>query len=132
MSQDLVKFSVSDLSASVPEGLTIEWRGREFASGPLTVELAPDGGGEHSHGVLDYGKRRARAEFYVQVGFPRFAEELEQLEVDRELTRPVRAVIRSEGAILDDHSFVLSGACDIQPHALLPREKTAASVLPGQ
>ena len=68
----------------------------------------------------------------MQVTFPRFAEELEELGVDVELTRPVRAVLRSEGAILDDHSFVLSGTCDIEPHALLPREKTRAAVLPGQ
>jgi hypothetical protein len=132
MSQDLVKFVVTDLSASVPEGVTLEWRGREFASGPLTVELAAEGGSERSQGELDYGSRRAHVEFHVQVGFPRFAEELDGLGVEAELTRPVRAVLRSEGVILDDHSFVLSGACDIKPHALLPREETAASVLPGQ
>ena len=132
MSQDLLRFRVSNLTASVPEGLTIQWRGREFASGPLTVELAQDGEHGSSHGMLDYGRRRAHAEFHVQLTFPQFAEVLEGLGVDVELTRPVRAVLRSEGAILDDHSFVLSGACAIHPHALLPPGKTAATVLPGQ
>lgn len=132
MSQDLLRFYVSNLSASAPEGLTIRWRGREFASGPLTVELDQEGDHGGSHGVLDYGRRRAHAEFHVQLAFPHFAEVLEGLGVDGELTRPVRAVLRSEGAILDDHSFVLSGACVIHPHALLPREKTGATVLPGQ
>jgi hypothetical protein len=131
MSHDLVRFHVSNLTASVPEGLTIHWRGREFASGPLTVELDQEGYHGSSHGVLDYSRRRAQAEFHVQLMFPQFAEELGGLGVDVELTRPVRAVLRSEGAILDDHSFNLSGACDIHPHALLPRGKTAATVLPG-
>jgi hypothetical protein len=132
MSQDLMQFHVSNLIATVPEGLMIHWRGREFASGPLTVELDQDADPGRSHGVLDYDRRRACAEFHVQVTFPQFASMLEELSVDAELTRPGRAVLRSEGAILEDHSFVLSGACDIHPHALLPREKTAATVLPGQ
>ena len=55
MSQDLLRFYVSNLSASAPEGLTIRWRGREFASGPLTVELDQEGDHGRSHGVLDYG-----------------------------------------------------------------------------
>jgi hypothetical protein len=132
MSRDLMQFHVSNLAASVPEGLTLQWRGREFASGPLAVELDQDADPGRSRGVLDYDRRRACAEFHVQVTFPQFAAMLEELGVDAELTRPVRGVLRSEGAILDDHSFVLSGACDIHPHALLPREKTAATVLPGQ
>jgi hypothetical protein len=132
MADDVLKFRVSNLTATVPGGLTVQWRGREFASGPLTVELDQARDPDSSHGVLDYGTRRADAEFHVKVTFPQFAETLEELGVDEELTRPVRAVLRSEGAILEDHSFVLSGACDIQPHALLPREKTAATVLPGQ
>jgi hypothetical protein len=132
MSQDVFRFRVSNLAATVPEGLMIRWRGREFASGPLSIELDHDGDRGGSHGVLDYGRRRAKAEFRVQLRFPQFAELLEQLGVDAELTRPVRAVLRSEGEILDDHSFVLSGSCDVHPHGLLPREKTAATVLPGQ
>jgi hypothetical protein len=132
MAQETLQFRVSNLTASAPEGVMLQWRGREFASGPLAVELDADGDPGSSHGVLDYGRRRASAEFHVQVTFPRFADMLEGLGVDVELTRPVRAVLRSEGAILDDHSFVFSGACDIHPHALLPREKTAATVLPGQ
>lgn len=132
MSHEVLRFHVSNLTATVPEGLRIHWQGREFASGPLTVELDQDGDHGSSHGVLDYGCRRAQAEFHVQLMFPQFAEELDGLGVDVELTRPVRAVLRSEGAILDDHSFVLSGACAIHPHALLPRGETAATVLPGQ
>ncbi len=132
MSQDRIPFHVSNLTASVPEGLTLQWRGREFASGPLLVELDQDADPGTSHGVLDYDRRRACAEFHVRVAFPQFGAMLEALGVDVELTRPVRAILRSEGAILEDHSFVLSGACDLHPHALLPPEKTVATVLPGQ
>ena len=82
--------------------------------------------------MLDYASRRARAQFHVRLSFPQFAETLGDLGVDPALTRPVRAVLRSEGDILEDHSFVLSGVCDLEPHGLLPRETTTAAVLPGQ
>jgi hypothetical protein len=127
-----VRFRVTHLSATVPEGVPITWRGREFASGPLAVELIDGPGGRANRGVLDYASRRARAEFHVRVSFPEFAELLESLGVDASLTRPVEAVLHSEGDILEDHSFALSGACDLQPHALLPAETTTAGVLPGR
>ena len=40
MDEDLLRFTVTRLHATVPEGVPITWRGREFASGPLTIELA--------------------------------------------------------------------------------------------
>ena len=132
MGKDLLKFNVTRLAATVLEGVPITWRGREFASGPLTIELAPPEDGAASGGMLDYASRRARAEFHVRLSFPQFAETLGDLGVDPALTRPVQAVLRSEGDILEDHSFVLSGACDLKPHGLLPRETTTAAVLPGQ
>ena len=44
MSDDLLRFTVTRLSATVPEGVPITWRGRELASGPLTIELPRDDG----------------------------------------------------------------------------------------
>jgi hypothetical protein len=133
MGTDLLRFTVTRLSATVPEGVPITWRGREFTSGPLTIELAAlDEGTAANQGVLDYASRRARAEFHVQLSFPQFAEVLGDLGVDPALSKPVHAVLRSDGDILDDHSFVLSGTCDLEPHGLLPRETTRAVVLPGQ
>src|SRR5262249_47632611 len=128
MHQDLLKFQVTKLSASAPEGVPVEWQGKEFSSGPLTIDLDENGG---SRGSLDYARRQARAEFHVRLKFPEFADLLESLGVDPKLTQPVRAVLHSEGAILEDHSFALSGRCDLDPHGMLPRDETAASVLPG-
>jgi hypothetical protein len=132
MSHDLLRFTVTHLEATVPDGVPITWRGRQFASGPLAIELAASDEDTANQGVLDYGSRRARAEFRVRLSFPEFAGLLEDLGVDASLTRPVEAVLRSEGAILDDHSFALSGACDLEPHRLLPGEATGAEVLPGR
>ena len=70
-------------------------------------------------------------EFHVLLSFPELAEQLRDLGVDEDLVRPVRAVLRSEGAIRDDHRLALSGNCTLQPHALFPREESAARVLPG-
>ncbi len=129
MHPDIVTFQVSKLAASVAEGVSIEWQGQEFNSGPLTIEL--DETATHSVGMLDYSRRRAEAEFHVQLAFPDLVSMLEPLGVDPELTRPVRAVLHSEGEILDDHSFALSGRCKLAPHEILSSEETLASVLPG-
>ena len=128
MTGDQLRFRITHLSASIPDGVPIEWRGQAFSSGPLTIGLDVSG---TSRGVLDYGARRAAAEFHVLLEFPEFAESLGGLGVDAAWTRPVRAVLRSEGDILEDHGFALSGRCQILPHAMFAPGSAGASVLPG-
>jgi hypothetical protein len=130
MHPNLVRFQVSKLAASVAEGVSIEWQGQEFNSGPLTIELDENGG--RSVGIIDYARGRAEAEFHVRLAFPELVNVLESLGVEAELTRPVCAVLRSDGEILDDHSFVLSGRCELAPHEILSSAETTASVLPGK
>ena len=130
MANDRLRFIVTQLSATVPDGVPITWRGTRMHSGPLVIAL--DVTGAASRGVLDYGRHRARVEFHVALEFPELAELLRDLGVGSEFTRPVRAVLRSEGAIESDHSFALSGVCDVAPHALVPRETSGAAVLPGR
>jgi hypothetical protein len=124
-----VKFAITDLRARVDEALKVKWQDREFDAGPLEIEL-DSSACDRNQGTLDYDKRRARAEFHVLLSFPEFAGMLEGLGADPQLTQPVRVVIHSEGEILPDHSFLLSGPCDVQAHELLNAE-TTASVLPG-
>jgi len=128
MERDFVQVRVTELAASVREGVPIEWQGRTFSSGSLTIELD---NAEASVGVLDYSSRRACVDFHVRLGFPEFAALLEGMGVDSALTQPVRALLHSEGEILDDHGFALSGACAVRPHGLFTGQKTAAAVLPG-
>ena len=132
MDEQLLKFTITNLAAAVAEGVAVEWQGREFNSGPLTVGLDESTPDIANQGVLDYGRGRAQADFHVCLSFPEFSIMLEELGVDPQLARPVRAVIHSEGEILDDHSLALSGRCELSPHALLPAEETRASVLSGQ
>ena len=127
---NLLKFSITSLRARVAETVSIEWQGKKFDPGPLNICI-DDIAGTSSGGVLDYAARRAQAEFHVLLTFPRFTEILEQLDANTELAEPVHAVIRSEGDIRNDHSFVLSGPCDLNRHALLNAEETRAFVLPG-
>jgi hypothetical protein len=131
MGQNTLRFRVAKLSAQVAEGVPILWQGKELCSGPLSIELDQGPDTPESHGELDYSLDRAWAEFHVRVSFPELAELLESTGVDPEFTKPVSAVLRSEGDILEDHSFALSGGCDLREHCLFPRETTAASVLPG-
>jgi hypothetical protein len=128
MNRECVPFQVTQLTASVPQGVPIEWQGRNFSSGPLNVTL--DEGG-CSQGVLNYETRKAEAEFRVKLDFPEFADLLEGLGFDRFLASPVYAVLRSQGDILDDHGFALSGSCDLNAHPLFARDSLSASVLPG-
>ncbi|HEV2720994.1 MAG TPA: hypothetical protein VG323_13310 [Thermoanaerobaculia bacterium] len=123
-----IPFYVTHLSAEVSEGVPIEWQETTLQSGPLRIELDDDG---DSHGVLDYDRREAEVEFHVRVSFPELTGTLQSMGVAPEWTQPVRAVLRSRGTILDDHSFALSGASELRPHAMFPAEETAACVLPG-
>jgi hypothetical protein len=127
---NLVKFTITDLQARVADDFSVVWAGREYNPGPVYIELDRTAGTSNA-GQLDYGRRRACAEFHVLLSFPEFARTLNELEADPELTRPVSAVVRSQGDILGDHSFVLSGRCDLAGHALLPPGETKASLLPG-
>ncbi|MHC4816452.1 MAG: hypothetical protein ACYTF8_00130 [Planctomycetota bacterium] len=123
-----IQFRVTELSASVPESVPLEWQGKPLSSGQLTIELDETA---TSRGELDYSTGRAAAEFHVRLKFPELAEILEDLGVDPSLTAPVRAVVRSEGEIRDDHRLALNGRCELRPHELFPPEESAASVLPG-
>jgi len=132
MRQDHVSFQIVELYATVPEGLPLEWRGRELASGPLLLELDETSPGESGNrGALDYSSRKAKVDFHVSLGFPELADLMEDLEADPSLAAPVRAILRSEGKILDDHSFALSGQCELRPHAVFSPADTKAFVLEG-
>jgi len=125
-----VEFKVTDLSAEVREGIPIMWQETMLQSGPLVIELdeSSEGG---NRGTLNYDRREAKVEFNVRVRFPELADLLDSIGVSPEMTQPVRAVLRSEGKILDDHSFALSGSSEMRPHAMFLPEKVTACVLPG-
>jgi hypothetical protein len=106
----------------------VEWQGREFSSGPLVMTLDSEAG--PSLGSLDYSERRAQVEFRVKMAFPEFARTLEDLGAAIDFSQPLRAVIHSEGPILEDHSFALSGAASVAEHALFD-DHAEGSVLPG-
>lgn len=127
---DRVKFVIANLRARMAGRLSVEWLGNRVDPGPLYIELNHSCG-TPSEGVLDYAAFRAEAVFHVLLTFPEFAYTLEELGADPELSKPVHAVIHSEGRIRPDHSFVLSGPCELQPHALLKAEETKAVVLAG-
>lgn len=129
MQRNRLAFRVAHLSASAPAGVPVTWQGRALSSGPLCIELASDA--TDSHGVLDYEHERVTVDFHVQLRFPELAEELEALGVDPRLVQPLRAKIRSEGAIDPDHRLRLSGRCTLGDHELFPQAECAASVLPG-
>jgi hypothetical protein len=127
---DSVRFSITNLRARVAESVSIKWQDNQFDPGPLDIEL-DDSVGTHNVGALDYAALQAEAEFHVLLTFPELADILEELGADPDLTEPVHAVVHSKGKIREDHSFVLSGRCDLRPHALLKAEETRAVILAG-
>ena len=131
MEEQIVKFRITDLDARVRESIALEWQGKEFDSGRLLIELDRNASLTGNQGTLDYSSSCARAEFQVRLMFPEFAATLEDLALDPEFARPVRALIHAEGKILADHSFFLNGPCDLASHALFIPEETRAWVLPG-
>jgi hypothetical protein len=131
MDEQIVNFRITNLLARVSESIALEWQGKEFDSGPLIIEL-DENTVTGNQGTLDYFRSRARAEFQVRLRFPEFSATLEDLGLDPEFARPIHALIHAEGQILADHSFALSGPCDLARHALFIPEETQACVLPGR
>ncbi|HYM12881.1 MAG TPA: hypothetical protein VEU62_19235 [Bryobacterales bacterium] len=131
MNHERIPFRITRLAAAAPEGVVVEWQGRELHSGPLVIDLDESPAPGANEGVLDYSQRRAEAEFHVLLRFPDFARMLRDLGADAALAEPVRAVLRSEGEILGDHGFALSGRCELRPHALFAPGETSAAVLAG-
>lgn len=131
MDQDCISIKITDLKATVPEGLPVEWQGKTFSSGPLTIELDDAPEAPPAAGMLDYSQARAEVDFPVQIRFPDFAEMLDELGVETTLTEPIKAVIKSHGSILPDHRFALSGLSEFRPHALFSGEGLSAQVLHG-
>jgi hypothetical protein len=132
MNEQIVKFRITNLLARVRESISLEWQGKEFDSGPLIIELDENASVTDNRGTLDYFRSEARAEFQVQLRFPDFVATLEDVGLDPEFARPVRALIHAQGKILPDHSFALSGPCDLASHALFIPEETKAYVLRGR
>jgi hypothetical protein len=126
--QSEVQFCIAQLDAVAPDGLPVHWQGRTFHSGPVIMTADPDTGA--GSGILDYTKREATAEFRVLLTFPELAETLEDLGAAAEFCKPMRAVIRSQGPILDDHSFELRGEAELAPHPFVD-EQVRGCVLPG-
>ena len=117
---------VVHLEATAPDGVPLAWRGQTIPSGPLRVELDPS---RESVGALDYEAGTAAVEFHVLLSFPDVVDELSDLGIAADLLAPLRATVRSSGAILPDHRFFLAGPCAIEDHPLA--EGADACVLPG-
>ncbi len=126
-----IQIKLTGLFAQVPEGVPISWHETMMNSGPLLIELDEASSEGGNTGVLDYDRREVKVEFHVRVRFPELTDLLDSMGVSPEMAQPVRAVLRSEGKIHDDHSFALSGTSELRPHAILVDEETSACVLPG-
>jgi hypothetical protein len=121
--------TVREVEVAIPEGLPVEVGGRCFDSGPARVTLDDAAPAGASGGTLDYDAGVARMRFLVRLDFPALREALESAGVEEPLA-PVRGEIASTGAILEDHSFALRGACRLASPDL-DGEALRAEVLTG-
>jgi hypothetical protein len=131
MSRDVVEFQITNFEAHVPGGLPVMWRGYKISTGPLDFGLDDSTG--ISCGVMNYELGVVSTEFHVLVRFRRFGLQLKALGIDVELMPPVHAVLKTEGAILPDHSFNggLRGTCKVESHKMFSSEDLRAEILPG-
>ena len=107
------------------------WRGYKRTTGPLDLDLDDSTG--LSCGLMNYELGVVSTEFHVLVRFHRFALQLRALGIDLDLIAPIHAVLKTEGAILPDHSFNggLRGICKVESHKLFSSEDLRIEVLPG-
>ena len=115
----------------MPRGLPIMWRGYKISTGPLDFRLDDSTG--ISCGVMNYELGAVSSEFHVLVRFRRFALRLKALGIDAELMAPVHAILKTEGAILPDHSFNggLRGSCKVESHKMFSSQDLRIEILPG-
>jgi hypothetical protein len=126
MTENILRFDVTGLDVTVPEGFRLHWQGREIDSGPVTVTLGERGSG----GVIDYATGRVNVEFRVKISFPELSEALTDMGAEADLAAPVDAVIRSEGMVFDDrHSLRLAGRGELGEHRLFDRNETKLEIL---
>lgn len=130
-SRDVVEFQITNFEARVPNGLPIMWRGHKISTGPLDFGLDDSTG--ISLGVMNYKRGVVSSEFHVLVRFRRFGLRLKALGIDTELMPPVHAILKTEGAILPDHSFNggLRGSCQAASHKMFSSEDLRVEILPG-
>jgi hypothetical protein len=131
MSRDVVEFKITNFEADVPGGLPIMWRGFKISTGPLDFGLDDSTG--ISCGVMNYELGVVSTEFHVLVRFRRFGLQLRALGIDAELMPPIHAILKTEGAILPDHSFNggLRGSCKVESHKMFSSQDLRIEVLPG-
>lgn len=131
MPAHLLPIVVRGLDAAIPEGIPVEVEGRRFASGRVLIGLDDEAAAGSSAGTLDYAEGRAEVRFRLRLDFPDVARALEAAGLAEQELGPVRGTLVSRGTILPDHSFSLSGACNLSANELLRAEALDARVLPG-
>ena len=131
MLRDVVEFRITNLDVHVPGGLPVMWRGYKISTGPLDFSLDDSTG--ISCGVMNYELGVVSSEFHVLVRFRRFALQLKALGMNAELMTPIHAVLKTEGAILPDHSFNggLRDGCKVEPHKMFFSQDLRIEILPG-
>jgi hypothetical protein len=127
-----VPIRITNMDATIPEGIDFVWNGNTVNSGPLQIHLdsaARDDG--DNCGELDYQQNVARARFNVLIDFTGVSKLLVHA-THCEWMQPIRAVLDSEGAITEDHNFGLNGPMEFSPHPFFGAEGVSAVILPGR
>jgi len=116
--EDVLPFVVTGINVAIEEGFKIKWQGREIDSGRLTITRREPGGS----GVIDYKEGKVSVDFMVRIALSELFDVLDDMGVDQEVTKPVDAVIHSEGVVFDDHCFRLAGKAQLAEHRIFSPE----------
>src|SRR4051812_38957174 len=117
--QPTVPIKITNLAATITEGIDLLWKGYPVNSGRLQVHLDYEARGNGDNwGELDYQKNVARARFNVAIDLTGIARTMD----------PLRAVLHSEGVITEDHNFGMSGPMAVRPHPLFEPEGVSLEV----
>lgn len=127
-----VPFDITEMDATIPEGIDLVWNGCRINSGPLHIQLDDQAHAEgDNRGEIDYETNFARARFNLKIDLAGVAKLLAQA-ADGDPIEPIRAVLHSEGVVTEDHNFGLSGPMLFQPNSFIGPEGISATVIPGR
>ena len=130
--QPTIPVNITKMDATIPEGFDFLWNGCAVNSGPLHIHLDDQARGQDDNrGELDYEKNVARARLHLVIdliGIPNLLARAANWAP----MPPIRAVVHTEGVIIEDHNFGLSGPMEVHDHPLFGAEGLVAAVLPGR
>ena len=115
-----VMFQIKGLYGFSREGVRVPLNDEHaIDSGPVALTLDPDAPAAGNGGIVDFGRRKLRVRYSVQLVFPGLYDLVTKREYDATLLNPVRATATDDCEVAEDYTgWRALGRMDFLPGSL--------------